>query len=83
MRTYLVVTITCPDRPGIVEQITEALVGFSANWEESRMAHLAGRFTGILDVTLPEARVTALTHALGTLAQDGVRILVDTGDRRT
>ena len=50
MKTYLVVTITCPDRPGIVERLTELLVAHAANWEESRMARLGGDFAGIVKI---------------------------------
>jgi glycine cleavage system regulatory protein len=64
MRTYLIVTITCPDRPGIVERITEALVGFSANWEESRMARLGGDFAGIVKIGVPEQQAESLSAAL-------------------
>ena len=38
MKTLLMVTITCPDRPGIVEQITQVVIRYSANWEDSRLA---------------------------------------------
>lgn len=68
MRTYLIVTLTCPDRPGIVEQITEVLTSYSANWEESRMAHLGGDFAGIIKISVPKSRAEELANALRQMA---------------
>ncbi len=76
MRSYLVVTITCPDRPGIVEQITEALVGFSANWEESRMARLGGDFAGIVKVGVPQEQAESLSEALRGLGDSETTVTV-------
>jgi glycine cleavage system transcriptional repressor len=42
------------DRPGIVAEVTRALLGHSLNITDSRMAVLAGRFTMLLIVTAPE-----------------------------
>ena len=76
MKTYLVITVTCPDRPGIVERITEILADFSANWEESRMARLGGDFAGIVKIGVAEERATALTEALQTLADEQMTVTV-------
>ncbi len=76
MKTYLVVTITCPDRPGIVERITEKVVSFSANWEDSRMARLGGDFAGIVKISVATPRAQALTEALLGLADKETTIAV-------
>jgi glycine cleavage system regulatory protein len=76
MRTHLVVTITCPDRPGIVEQITEALVGFSANWEESRMARLGGDFAGIVKIGVSQEQADSLSEALRGLEDSETTVTV-------
>ena len=76
MRTYLVVTLTCPDRPGIVEQITEALVGFSANWEESRMARLGGDFAGIVKIGVPQEQAESLAESLRKLGDTETTVTV-------
>lgn len=76
MKTYLVVTITCPDRPGIVERITEVLVAQDANWEESRMARLGGDFAGIVLVSVAPARAETLAAALRALASEQMTVVV-------
>jgi glycine cleavage system transcriptional repressor len=42
------------DRPGIVAEVTRALLGHSLNITDSQMAVLSGRFTMMLVVTAPD-----------------------------
>ncbi len=60
MGTSLVVTVIGNDRPGIVERLSEVVLGAGANWEESRMARLAGKFAGILRISVKAANADAL-----------------------
>jgi glycine cleavage system regulatory protein len=80
MKKHLVVTITCPDRPGVVERITQTVVDHSANWEDSRMARLGGDFAGIVKISVAEERVGALIEALQALADDQTAVIVKTTD---
>jgi glycine cleavage system regulatory protein len=77
----LVLTLIGPDRPGIVDAVAEPIAAHGGNWVESRMAHLAGQFAGILRVEVPDARAAALTDALQRLASRGLRIQVEAGPR--
>jgi glycine cleavage system regulatory protein len=76
MKTLLVVTITCPDRPGIVEQITQIVVRYSANWEDSRMARLGGDFAGIVMISVALEDADALKHALLDLSNEETTVAV-------
>ncbi len=76
MKSYLVVTITCPDRPGIVELVTDVVAAHAGNWEESRLARLGGDFAGILMVSVPPERTDELTKALTSLANDEMTVAV-------
>ncbi len=75
----LVLTLIGPDRPGIVDAVAETVAAHDGSWLESRMAHLAGRFAGVLHVEVPEGRADALEAALGHLEVDGLRVIVDRG----
>jgi len=77
--TDLVLTLLGPDRPGLVEAVAQSIADHGGNWLESRMAHLAGRFAGILRVELAADRVAALTSALTKLEGRGLRITVEPG----
>jgi glycine cleavage system regulatory protein len=73
----LVLTLIGPDRPGIVDSVSEVVVANGGNWLESRMAHLAGKFAGVLRVEVPEEQAAALEDALGRLETSGLKIVVE------
>jgi glycine cleavage system regulatory protein len=77
----LVLTLIGPDRPGIVESIAEPIAALGGNWLESRMAHLAGQFAGILRVEVPDEKAAALADALRKLEARGLRLTVEAGPR--
>ena len=60
----LVLTILGPDRPGLVEAVSQTIAKHGGSWQESRMARLAGRFAGVLLVTVDESHAAALSEAL-------------------
>jgi glycine cleavage system regulatory protein len=75
--TDLVLTLIGPDRPGIVEAVAEAVAGHGGNWLESRMAHLAGRFAGVLRIEVDAGRVEQLEAALKALEGSGLRLVLE------
>jgi glycine cleavage system regulatory protein len=77
MNTSLVLTCIGPDRHGLVEALSRAVAEHGGNWVESRMAHLAGRFAGILRVDVPSEQAEALGRALEALAREGLRVVLE------
>ena len=75
--TDLVLTLIGPDRPGLVEAVAEVIAGHGGNWLESRMAHLAGKFAGILRVEVPAAQAASLSAALAALQERGLRVVAE------
>jgi glycine cleavage system regulatory protein len=73
----LVLTLIGPDRPGLVEAVAEPIAAHGGSWLESRMAHLAGQFAGILRVEVPDAKAAALADALRRLEARGLRVTVE------
>jgi glycine cleavage system regulatory protein len=73
--TDLVLTLIGPDRPGLVEAIAEVVASHGGNWLESRMAHLAGKFAGILRVEVPPERAASLSAALAELEAQGLKVV--------
>jgi glycine cleavage system regulatory protein len=78
----IVLTLIGADRPGLVEAVAQRVTASGGNWLESRMAHLAGHFAGLLHVEVPEDRVRALEAALGDLDGLGLRVVVHGGTTR-
>ncbi|TWT85682.1 hypothetical protein Pla123a_04890 [Posidoniimonas polymericola] len=72
----LVLTIIGADRPGLVESIAQTVADHEGNWLESRMAHLAGQFAGILRVEIAADRAESLTAALKSLTDAGLESVV-------
>ena len=76
MRNTLVLTVLAPDRTGLVELLAQRIAAAGGNWEESRMARLAGQFAGILLVTCDAARSDELVAGMRTLESAGLQITV-------
>ena len=77
--TDLVLTLIGPDRPGLVESLAKRVADHGGNWLDSRMAHLAGQFAGILRVEVPAERLEELQRALADLEADGLRVVAQGG----
>jgi glycine cleavage system regulatory protein len=76
MPTSLVLTVLGEDRPGLVEALSHIIAAYEGNWLESRMAHLAGQFAGILRASVPEGNATSLLAALQGLTAHGLQVVV-------
>jgi glycine cleavage system regulatory protein len=75
----LVLTVIGTDRPGIVEQLSDQVLAARANWEESRMARLAGKFAGVLRVSVDADRANRLADDLRALASADLTIVIERG----
>lgn len=76
MRDTLVLTIIGADRRGLVEALAREIAAVDGNWEDGRMARLAGQFAGILLVTVDTARTDELVAALRALDATGLQVSV-------
>ncbi len=74
----LVLTIIGVDRPGLVESLAKVVAEHGGNWLESRMAHLAGQFAGILHLDIAQAQEESLIAALRNLDEQGMHVTVQT-----
>jgi len=67
---FVLLSISGHDRPGIVRDVSEALLDVNANIEDSSMTALRGRFTMMLIVSLPEgSKLGELKATLAGLEQ--------------
>jgi len=81
MDLYLIVTITSPDRPGIVDAISDAVIAHGANWETSRMVRLGGVFAGIIQLKVDRSRADELRNTLSGLSDENTTVLVNASDQ--
>ncbi len=68
----LVLTVIGQDRPGLVSALSDAVAAHGGSWDQSRMAHLGGKFAGIVLIGLPDDSVESLQAALRGLRDDGL-----------
>ncbi len=74
MQSYLIMTVLGNDRPGLVSSLADTVTRHGGNWLESRMAHLAGQFAGIVRIECPSAAVDGLLHELHTPGIPGLTV---------
>jgi glycine cleavage system regulatory protein len=68
----LVLTVIGDDRAGLVDALAGPIARPGGNWERSHMARLAGKFAGIVVVSVPDERTDDLTAELDTLTAQGL-----------
>lgn len=79
MNISLVITLIGADRPGLVNAIAERAAAAGANWLESSMAQLAGRFAGIVRLDIAESEAGKLEASLRGLEVEGLRLTIERG----
>lgn len=70
----LVLTIIGPDRSGLVDELSSAVLANHGNWLASNLSHLCGHFAGILQLEVPEAHLSALESAIHEIPDLDVKI---------
>ncbi|SEQ93237.1 Glycine cleavage system regulatory protein [Amphritea atlantica] len=75
--TSLVLTVIAPDKPGLVELLSQTIASNEGNWLESSMSRLAGKFAGILIVSVPENHADSLIEALQQLQSQGLKVIAE------
>jgi glycine cleavage system regulatory protein len=76
VQTTYIITFIGDDRPGLVEALSAVISDHGGNWVESRLSQLAGKFAGLISVTLPEASGAELRAALKGLHDEGISVKV-------
>ena len=74
MPTSFVLTLTGPDRIGIVDELTGLLLARGGNVETSRMARLGGEFAVLMLVSMPAGSFADLGPALEGLVAQGYKV---------
>ena len=80
MAQALVLTVIGEDRPGLVEVLADLITQHEGNWDESRMARLAGHFAGVVQIHLPETHAEGFISALPALLDQGLSVSVVSSD---
>jgi glycine cleavage system regulatory protein len=73
-------TVVGDDRPGLVSELAVPIKAHGASWEHGQMSRLAGKFAGIVLVTVADRRFDALAADLKTLSAQGLQITLERTD---
>lgn len=68
----VVLTAIGDDQSGLVDALAQVIATHGGSWKESHMAHMAGKFAGIVVATVPDGRVDNFVAALGPLEEQGL-----------
>ncbi len=68
----LVLTVIGDDQAGLVDALSGVVASHGGNWDQSHMTQLAGKFAGIVLVTVPDRNADALVIDLGPLREQGL-----------
>jgi glycine cleavage system regulatory protein len=79
MATFIL-TVLGEDRPGLVSALSAPINAHGASWQRSQMSRLAGKFAGIVLVSVADERLDALAADLAGLEAEGLRIALERTD---
>jgi len=71
MSAAFVVTMSGPDRPGLINRLSDVAAALGANWTESRFLRLGGWFAGVAMIQIADQDADSLAARLGAL-EDGL-----------
>lgn len=74
MIQHYILTLIGEDKPGLVKNLAEVVKKHGGNWEESRLANLRGKFSGIVVVSLPSEASSDFELSVTALAEQGLSI---------
>jgi len=75
-----ILTVVGDDRPGLVSALSAPIKAHEASWERSQMSRLAGKFAGIVLVTVADERLDALVADLAVLDAEGLQVTIEGTD---
>lgn len=77
MLKNLILTLISDDKPGIVEIISRVIANHEGNWLDSQLAHLGGKFAGVIRVQIDEAQQQQLASGLEKLESQSIKVFID------
>jgi glycine cleavage system regulatory protein len=79
MATFIL-TVIGEDRPGLVSALSAPINAHGASWMRAQMSRLAGKFAGIVLVSVADERFEALAADLEALESQGLQVSLERTD---
>ena len=61
---HIIITFIGPDRPGLVDTLSNVIEKNHGNWQTSSLHHLSGFFAGVVEISTGKQHANALISAL-------------------
>jgi len=65
---HIIISFISPDRPGLVDTLSNLVTQSHGNWQTSSLHHLSGFFAGVIEVAVPEEHSANLIDKLQSIA---------------
>ena len=78
---HLVVSFVGPDRPGLVDTISNLVNQYKGNWQTSSLHHLSGFFAGVIEIAVSEENCQTLTDQLNSIPE--LKCVIEIGESAT
>lgn len=75
---HLVISFACPDRPGLVDGLSNIIKSHHGNWQASSMHHLSNFFAGVIEVAVASESKDALINDINNI--DGLDAIIKVGE---
>ncbi|BCE00930.1 glycine cleavage system protein R [Marinicellulosiphila megalodicopiae] len=79
----MILTVMADDKTGIVEKLSDIVASEKGNWLDSRLAHMSGKFAGIIKINCVDSNVDELTKKLSDLKADGILVQCEMAQAKT
>lgn len=70
----ILITINSPDRPGVIQSVSQAVREQGGNWTESSFTALEGLFVGVVKIEIAEEKKHQLIQALNALSSKAINV---------
>lgn len=64
---HLIISFISPDRPGLVDAISNIVKQYQGNWQTSSMHHMSGFFAGVLEIAVSEQESINLINDINAI----------------
>ena len=81
MSAAFVVTLSGPDRPGLVNRLSDVAAELGANWTESRFLRLGGCFAGVAMIKVDDEDAESLARRIEALEDGALHVTVTRAER--
>jgi len=61
---HVIISFISPDRPGLVDTISNTVKQFKGNWQSSSLHHMSGFFSGVIEIAVEQVNSEPLIKAI-------------------